>query len=342
MFARIHIIAVFVCIGIGAGIVPQFSLASPPNLGRDLFSFFRPNHSPVATDEVSANPAAAVSHHRLARTFAEQGDVTRANANFSLALQNAAPRQVAAIATDYAAFLKDVGDLHRAELMLRQALAQSPNDTEIVRMLARCLVRQDKMAEGLRHFRSIGSEAEARAEIMAIYREQGNTDMLAVAEQRWGSAMPETTRSEPVSLIAATSRPPTATARPEEAKPEPEPTHVARAPRPAAAPPLPGAVLTSVAQTLPVASTVATPEVDVAPARPVLANTVRLAVAPIPMPVVSAVETKESPRSMAVIPTAIIQPRRHYVINAGTSADLKALLPIVQPAVATVSVQGTQ
>jgi len=43
-----------------------------------------------------------------------------------------------------------------------------------------------------------------------------------------------------------------------------------------------------------------------------------------------------------VIPTAIIQPRRHYVINAGTSADLKALLPIVQPAVATVSVQGTQ
>ena len=375
MFARIRITAAFICIGIGAGIVPQFSLASSPNPGRDLLSFFRPSHAPVATSEVPSNVAAAVSHHRLARHFAERNDVERANANFSLALQHAAPRQVAGIAADYAAFLIDVGDLHRAELMLRQALSQSPNDREVIRMLARCLVRQNKMAEGLRHFRTIGTEAEARAEIAAIYREQGNTDMLAAVEQRWGSTELETTRPEPASLIAATPRPPVATASPEEATPEP---HVALTPRPATAPPLPGAtqpgaVQPHTARTLPVASTVVAatsaapplstsglsenrvpipiprsaplpaPVAQSTPERLVLTNTVRLTGAPMPnaSPARTEMEARE-PARPAVTIQPIIQPRRHYVVNVRTSADLETLLPIVQPAAATVIMRDSR
>ena len=62
MFSRIHIIAVVACVGIGMGTVPQFSLASSSNLGRDLLAFFRPNHGPVATNDVPSNTAAAVFH----------------------------------------------------------------------------------------------------------------------------------------------------------------------------------------------------------------------------------------------------------------------------------------
>jgi len=341
MFSRIHIIAVFACVGIGVGIAPQFSLANSPNLGRDLLSIFRPNHSPVATNEVPSNTAAAMSHHRLARTFAAQNDVNRANANFSLALQNAAPRQVAAIATDYAAFLIGIGDLHRAELMLRQALSQSPNDTEVIRMLARCLVKQNKMAEGLRHFRSIGTEAEARAEIAAIYREQGNTEMLVAVEQRWGSTSPEAARPAPV-LVAATSRPPTAAASPEAATSEP--TRVAASPRPVTAPPLPGAVQT-VAAPREVATVVVASVAPSLPRSESFNNRVpRSAPLPVararaaaPTPAVPEVETKEPPRS-----TVAILPRRHYVVEAGTFADLEALLPTVQPVVTTVSAQSTR
>jgi hypothetical protein len=246
--------------------------------------------------------------------------------------------------------------------MLRQALTQSPDDTEIIRMLARCLVRQDKMAEGLRHFRSIGTEAEARAEIAAIYRAQGNTDMLAAVEQRWGSARPDMARPATISTVV-----------------RPEPTRVAVAPRPTTAPPLPGAgavrtsapataapdevaVVTAAAVAPPLsrsefldnrvpipvpgpapllAARAGTSSASVPVAaqpvseRPVLANTVRLA--PAPMSVVPEVEVKETPR-----PTTTIQPRRHYVIGAGTFADLEALLPTIRPAAATVPARGTR
>ena len=375
MFLRIHVIAVFVCIGIG--IVPQFSLANSPNPGRDFLSIFRSNKSPAAKNEGVSNAASATSYHRLARTYADQNAVDKANTNYSLALRNAAPRQVAGIAADYAAFLTDTGNLHRAELMLRQALSQSPDDTEIIRMLARCLVRQEKIAEGLRHFRSIGTEAEARAEIAAIYREQGNTEMLAVAEQRWGTARPEATRPEPVRVAAApTPRP--ATVRPETVGPE-EPVRVAAIPRPATALPFPGTV-----RTLPPAPAVAVPReavaIAAAPIVPPLSKSeffdTRVPI-PVPKSALPVMVAANSPRSALPAPAPIatqqpqtrpvlanpvrlatapaptlpkanepprpavaIQPSRHYVVNAGTSTDLDSLLPIIRPATATVLTRG--
>jgi len=231
-----------------------------------------------------------MSYHRLARNYADQNDINRASANYSLALQNAAPRQVADIAADYAAFLTGIGDLHKAELMLRQALTQSPDDTELTRMLGRCLVRQEKMTEGLRYLKSISTEAEAKAEIAAIYREQGNTDMLVAVERTWEApkqeaprptmARPEAVRPEPALIAATTPKP--ATVRPDVARPaakpetiRPEPALVAMAtPKPITAPPLP------VARTLPSTPAPMTTRIGAAP-REVAVNTPTSATSPL-------------------------------------------------------------
>ena len=185
MFLRVCLLATLAC---GAmWIDSPLTLASSPNSGRDLLSIFRFHKSPVPTNEGQNNGTSAMSHQRLARMHAERQSFDKAHTHFGLALKYATPRQIPGIAADYAAFLVENNDLHRAELVLRQALAQAPHDSEIIRMLARCLVQQGKLMEGLRHFQSIGSEAEAQAEIAAIYREQGNLEMLAVIEKRWGA-----------------------------------------------------------------------------------------------------------------------------------------------------------
>jgi len=337
--------------------------------------------------------------------YAEQNDRSKANTHFSLALQNASPQQVAGIAADYATFLTDWGDHRRAELMLRQALTQSPDDVELIRMLARCLIRQEKVTEGRRYLLSVGTVAEANAEIAMIYRDQGNIDMLVAVEQRWGSSPSGAIRPETTSPEA--TKPVLAMARPEAVQPEAvrsAPVHVtAAAPKPVTAPPLPGVVRTpqpplpaavaprtnvppqdvavliaatpsaatpstatpSTASTVPVSRSeffdsrvpIPVPNVTPLPAviaanapspapalqalpsattqpergRPVLTNPVRFASAPVPVTTPEA-ETKEPPK-----PAMTVQPRRHYVVNAGTSADLEALLPNVRPVAATVA-----
>ena len=351
------------------GLVPQHSLAHSPNPGKDIFSIFRSGRSPAAKNEGASNAASALSYYRLAKTHAERNDAPKAHANFSLALQHAAPRQVADIAADYATFLISTGDLHKAELMVRQALTQSPNDTELVRMLAQCLVRQNKMAEGLRHFRSISTEAEARAEVAAIYREQGDIDSLVAVEQKWGgSARPEAVR--PQMVISPVVSPEVS---------RPAPVLIAAAPKPLTAPPLPIvpravqrslppqttvassievapkevtviAVATPVSSALskseffdtkvpiPVPKTAPTPQVMIATSprpmseKPALTNPIRLTAAPSPS--LSEVKSMTPPR-----PT--IQPRRHYVVNAGGTADLATLFPEIRPAGATIPVQST-
>jgi len=218
LFLRVRIIAAFVCIGIGMD--ASFAQTNSPGSMRNVLSVFSPNRTHVSSNESQNNGATATSHHRLARMHVDRNDIEQAHHHFRLAINSATPRQVPDIAVDYAAFLSDNGDLHRAENMLRQALSKAPNDKAIIGMLARCLVLQGRVPEGLRHFRSIGSEAEAQAEIAAIFRSQGNTEMLAVAQRRWGpadvavpDAVPDTVRSEPV-LIAAAPAPPTAASPP--------------------------------------------------------------------------------------------------------------------------------
>ncbi|MCL2710315.1 MAG: tetratricopeptide repeat protein [Planctomycetaceae bacterium] len=396
MLPRIRIIAVFACIGIVIGIAPQVVRADSTNWGQEFLSMFRSNKSPAAQSEGAtytartATPAntakttSAVSYHRLARMYADQNDKSNANTNFSLALQNASQHQVAGIAVDYAAFLTDCGDLRRAELMLRQALLQSPDNTEITGMLARCLIRQDKVTEGRRYFLSIGTEATANAEIAAIYREQGNTGMLVAVEQKWGSAHPEATRPamvrpeavqpvQPAPVLVAAASPRLAAAQPlpniaieQAVRTFPQPplttavaprTDVARevasfVPPPAPAPvskseffdnrvpipvpkvaPLPATVATDSPSPAPAPALFAlTPmPTQPAPAKLALTNPVRLVAAPVPAPVVPAAETKGPPQ-----PATTIQPRRHYVVNAGTSTEFETLPPGVRSVAATV------
>jgi hypothetical protein len=82
--------------------------------------------------------------------------------------------------------------------MLRQALTQSPHDDQLKKTLARCLVLQDKVIEGMRYYKSVGSEVEGKEEIMAIYREKGNSEMIAAVEKKWGEPKSEPARTEPV------------------------------------------------------------------------------------------------------------------------------------------------
>ena len=221
MFLNNRIFVVLALVGIG--VAPQFAAADSPSPRKDLMSIIRSYQSPVAKHEERTDGVSATPNHRLAKTYAEQNDVGKANTHFGLALQNATSKQVPAIAADYAAFLADSGDLQKSELILRQALTQVPQNEELTKMLARCLVLQDKTIEGLRYFKAIYSEAEAKAIIVEIYREQGNTDMLVAVERKWGAAgtaRPEAVRTEPI-LMAA--------------KPEPvrsEPAHVTIVPEP--------------------------------------------------------------------------------------------------------------
>ena len=343
MFLRIRFIAVLACIVLG--IAPQFSWAD--------------------------------SHYRLAKTYAEKNDVEKASTHFGLALKNATPKQIAVVASDYATFLSETGNLHRAELILRQALTQSPNNEELTRSLARCLVRQEKVIEGLRYFTKSGySQAEAKEEIAAIYREQSNTDMLVAAEKRWGGI-----QTEPV-LVAAAPRPAIS------AKVATPSTHSVSSAVVSNSPPAPAriavpnhravsapTVTETVAVTVPVLppskseifdTKIPIPVPRLAPL-PVVASSPRPAApllpsarqtaaglpkpAPMPMVALPAVEKRpvvlENPVKLAVAPQPVrsveqppkpvttLRPRKHYVVNASSTADLDALFP-VKPAVALI------
>jgi thioredoxin-like negative regulator of GroEL len=146
--------------------------------------------------------SSAETLHNLAKRYAGQNDVQKADTQFSRALKNAAPEQVAEVASDYAAFLMNRGDYHKAELILRQAQTQLPHDKELKKLLARCLILQEKVMEGLRYLKSMYSETEAREVVAAIYREQGNRDMLAAVEQKWGLKRTEPFRSEPLHITS--------------------------------------------------------------------------------------------------------------------------------------------
>jgi tetratricopeptide (TPR) repeat protein len=337
MLFRICIITVVVCVG--GGIVPQFSFADSSNPARELLSAFRSYKSPVVRNEAETHSSSAVSQHRLARTYADQNDVAKANAHFGLALQNATPKQIPDIASDYAAFLLRTGDFRKAELILRQALTQSPQNEEFTRMLARCLVLQDKMTEGLRYLKSLGTEAEARAEIMAIYREQGNTDMLAAVEKKWRiteSVRPEPTSSEPV-LIATTPKPSVAL--------PPVPTLVPKAATP---PTLTISTTSNAMRTLPLASAVVAPkksivseDVDMIVKAPVKQPLSRSEFfdnkVPIPVPVPKAtpqpmVSITRLPKSVAATPVPKLPPAPEPTV-AYSAAEKHALdeLVLVNP-----------
>jgi len=346
---RIRIIAVCVCLGMAAGLAPQLSWAASPysgkaHSGKDLLSLFRTSKSPVAKAEAATDAASAASYYRMAKHHAAQNDISRANTHFSLALQNAASGQVLAIATDYATFLSETGDLTRAELMLRQALSQSPNNTELTKLLARCLVRQNKVIEGRRHLLAVGTEAEASREIAAIYREQGNTEMLVAVEMKWGTTSPERVspkvpiteplRSEP-SLIAATSvvSPMSKSEFFDNRVPIPVPKITPQPP-----------VLITVNETprsIPAPPRLPAPVHTPAPLSVedlVITNPVKLVAAPLPtapMRELNEPSVRESSESSK--PIVMFKPRRHYVVNAeNVSNSGVPPLTSIKPASATM------
>jgi len=358
MFSPMRIFTVVPCLGLG--IILSFLLASSPALGKDLFSALCSYKDPDAQNDGGVYGGFVLSPRRPVWTHAVQNDPNKTNAYFGFALKHAAPGQTPAIAAHYAGFLLESGDLHKAELILKQALTQSPDDVELTKMLARCLIRQERIIEGFRYFQSVDCEVEAKAEIAAFYRKQGNTDMLAAVEKKWGTTgttrpgiQPELVRSEPVLVAAKTipspvlpTRTPTLSAP---APTEPTPSQSAlsnakipvpvpnsspqpmaatvNAPKPTSAAPVPKLVAP-----VPAMPTAARPTVEkLELANCTLVNPVKLSATSQPVPA-------QSDEKVPSRPATGIQPRKHYVVNADTSADLDALFPI-KPVVAIMPVR---
>ena len=311
---KIRTVVVLICVCVW--LTEPLAQANPPNPGSNLFSIFRFQNNSNARS--GSDRSTSLSHHRLAKTLANQNDIDGANTSFTAALRYATPNQVPDIASDFATFLMETGDLHRAELILRQALTQSPDEEKFIKMLARCLVLQNRTIEGLRHFKSIYPETKAREQIAIIYQERGNAEMLLAIERQWGVTLPKpnVTISEPVRIIATPSQMPRTL--PQEAS--------------------------SISTTLPLAGVV---QAAFSATPPTVPETIKIAMpagAPhsrseffatkIPIPIPNTTHQPllaDSPRPTQVfVPSQpVIQPRRHYVINAVASPDINTLFPVI-------------
>jgi len=299
MFTHMRLLSV-ACVGLG--LVLSFLLTSSSAWGKDLFTTLRSYRIQAvkAAEEAETSGGSAQSMRSLAKTHAEQKDSNKASTYFGHALKDAPPQQTPQIAADYAVFLLETGDLRKAELIIKQGLTQSPGDVELTRMLARCMVLQDRIIEGLRYFQSVSSDAEAKEAIAAIYREQGNTDMLAAVERKWGitgTPRPDVS-SKPVLMAATPTHSPTSSPMlsppvlPAKTTPSPAPALVTRS-----TPAVP-----SVEQTVPavpsdVASATPTPTMPTPTTPPMGMSVLSSAKIPVPLPNVSSPPMTEIAKS---------------------------------------------
>ncbi|MDR0521588.1 MAG: tetratricopeptide repeat protein [Planctomycetaceae bacterium] len=317
----------------------------------------------IAKNEGKSDGSLAVPHHRLAKIYAETGNSERAESHFGLALKSAVPRQIPGISADFADFLIQREELHRAENILRQALPHAPRNEHIVIRLARCLVLQEKIMEGLRYFKMIYSDTEAKRQVAMIYREQGDTDMLAAIGRKW-----ETARIDDIVSPAGRSVPMLAAAPPVPAFKTPPAAPMAPALREqvnlpfpkvqTTAPPLPIPIPQPVFASQPVVrppaanQTAASQTASVrypkpAPQPAVIAglsapNPLNLPMLPLEN-LAKAAESEESDlppvwerpkQKTAVSKTYVSQSRRHYVVNAHSTEEINRLFSVLPVAAA--------
>ncbi|MDR2344674.1 MAG: tetratricopeptide repeat protein [Planctomycetaceae bacterium] len=139
----------------------------------DLYKEFIRLNSKRTTDG-----ALAVPYHRLALiAWNQQRALSESDICFRYALKYAKEEIIQTIVNDYNKFLTECGKFDQAEAILRNTISLFPYEPQLKVELGRCLARQDRTIEALRHIRPILGEAQAYVELAMIYKGHGDYEM---------------------------------------------------------------------------------------------------------------------------------------------------------------------
>ncbi|MDR1925855.1 MAG: hypothetical protein LBQ66_15925, partial [Planctomycetaceae bacterium] len=145
----------------------------------DLFKEFIKLNIKRTADGVLAAP-----YHRLAIIAWKSRVYNEANIFFQYGLKYAKDDTVKIITVDYTSFLNDIGKFEQAETILRNAVVHFPGEQTFKVELGRCLARQDRAVEALRHIRPVLGEEQAYAELASIFQSKGDYAMSNVLLQK--------------------------------------------------------------------------------------------------------------------------------------------------------------
>lgn len=169
---------------------------------RHYHSFIKAN-STETTNGILAAP-----YHRLALIGWKQQRNRESSIYFRYAMKYALGGNIAIIAGDYSLFLMEQGEIEKAEVMLRNALAYSPENPRLLMFLGRCLARQHRPIEALRHLSAAVGEEQAYVEMAQVYRQAGEWETARVVEEKQNEYLAEKRRrSMPVQNYVYQPRP---------------------------------------------------------------------------------------------------------------------------------------
>lgn len=137
-----------------------------------------------ANKRQTTNGTLAAPYHRLALISWKNRKAKESDIYFRYAIKYARGGNTPIIAGDYGLFLMEQGKFPQAEIVLRNALLQSPENKRILLYLGRCSIRQHKPIEALRYLTTAVGEERAYLEVASIYREQGDFELARNMEQR--------------------------------------------------------------------------------------------------------------------------------------------------------------
>jgi len=137
-----------------------------------------------ANEQSTKNGVLAAPYHRLALISWKDGNVPDTGIYFRYALNYALGGNLLIIGGDYAQFLMAKGDYAKAEVILRNALINDPENKRLLLYLGRCVALQKKHQESLRYLVAAVGRAQAYEELAAVYRQQGEFELARVAAEK--------------------------------------------------------------------------------------------------------------------------------------------------------------
>lgn len=130
----------------------------------------------------TTNGTLAAPYHRLALISWKQQRRKESDTYFRYAMKYAQGGNIAIVAGDYSLFLMEQGEIAKAEVTLRNALAYRPEDRRLLTYLGRCTARQQKPVEAMRHLTAALGEDQAYVEMAHMYRQMGEWETALVID----------------------------------------------------------------------------------------------------------------------------------------------------------------
>ncbi|MDR2705089.1 MAG: tetratricopeptide repeat protein, partial [Planctomycetaceae bacterium] len=138
----------------------------------------------AANKKQTTNGTLAAPYHRLALIAWKQSEIRNAGIYFRYAMKYALGGNVPIIAGDFALFLMERNDLKQAEVILRNALINYPENNRLLYYLGRCTAHQNKPIEAIRYFSASVGEEQAYHEMALLYRQWGDFDRAKFLEDK--------------------------------------------------------------------------------------------------------------------------------------------------------------